>query len=113
MRSEVMKRYHTRYDGRQCFRYARITCVGDVTRAIHLQTVDFSVECPRNLLRRSGKIDQGAARINRIYLQAVGLEPAGDSFNVLLGCSEEFAELGRCQPCMVVRGTRVLLLIEK
>ncbi len=80
-----MHRHYSRNHRRQGGGNPRLTHIGKVLRAVHLQIVNLGVIGLAYKTRRAAEIDCQSARLHSVDRKAMLLQPTRDSLYVLLG----------------------------
>src|SRR4029077_5339357 len=102
MRAEIVERNDSSDDGSESGRNSRITYVANNLFAFDIKVMNLRLEGPSHLDGGAGEVDEHAAGINHVYVEAVGFQPGCDSVKVGLRQSKAFAEFLRGQPVMEV-----------
>lgn len=94
-------------------RNLRVTDIGNVPHSIHHEIMYLGMEGLAYLVRRTGKIDQHSAWIDRINREAVCVEPVGNGIQVLLRQTEGLSNLLCGEPFMIVRRSWVMEFLNE
>ena len=86
----------------------RIADIGVMLYAVDLEVVDFGAEGSADLAGGSGEVDERAAGVDDVDLQAVGGEPFGYRVDVFRGYAEFLAEFRGGEPVVVIRRSLIL-----
>src|SRR5579863_1134648 len=81
--------------------------------AVHLKSMDFSVEGLAYLTCRTREVDDQPVWVHGMYAKAVRPQPAGDGVNILLSQTVPRSQLLRRQPMMKVGGFQVVQSIDQ
>ena len=86
---------------------------GEALRAADGVVVHLGLEGAADVGRGAAESDKDAAGRDPVDVQALGLEPAGDGGDVLVGEAEALAHFGGGEPVVIVGRGGVLLVGEK
>jgi len=92
---------------------ARIVYVREMLLALNRELMDFCLESLAHLAGGAGKIDEHAAWIDEVHLEAAGLEPEDDGVEILLREAESLAKFLWRKPAMIVGRAGGLQFVDK